>query len=66
MRFGSFKDTISESERKFIAFIGLVLLLVGLAKLTEHANVDGLAALATLVGVFALCLLAVKQHPRRL
>ena len=62
MRMGGFKDGIAYGERRFIVFIGVLLLLAGLARLTEHANVDGFAALATMIGLFAVCLLVVKRR----
>jgi hypothetical protein len=65
MRFGALKNTISDSEKTFIAALGLFLLLIGLAELSKHKEVNDFTALAILVGLFAVCLVAVKQRRLR-
>ena len=55
------KGTISDSERKAVLFIGMVSLLSGMAVLGAPFTGDQFAPLAIMVGLFGICIGAVKR-----
>lgn len=61
MENSGFKVGIFRSERKLLLFLGLCVLLVGIA-LIGKAHDGSFAPLVVLIGLFGVCLSVVKQH----
>lgn len=61
MSMTGFKGTASDVERKFLFLVGMLSLLSGLALLGDHVRTDWVASVAVLIGLFGICLAAVKQ-----
>jgi len=57
-----FKGTISDPERKAVLFIGMTSLLSGMALMGAHFMGDGFGPLATMVGLFGICIGVVKRN----
>lgn len=58
---GGFKATISGSERKFLFFMAMLALLVGLAVEDNQSGIGSFAVGAIMIGLFGICLAAVKR-----
>jgi len=59
---GGLKAAISERERKVLLMLGMIVLLTGLAIMGKRLDIDSIAPLFVLMGLFGVSLGIVKQN----